>query len=373
MINISENAIAHLHQTRVRSQLIYIVVLLAVAATFVSLPFIYTSVSVKGQGILQSGIEKVELLSPANGRLISVNLKDNQKVKKGEKLLILDAGLPAQQNQLLDEHTNDLNAKLSDAKNLLKNIQIHQLKTAFYQASWQEFQTQLVKAKIETDQAFRIYQRYQILYNKQAVTLAEYEQYKFNYEHALSGQEILQKKYRSQWNNEANQWNNELRDLKNQQVQLREQEKQYTLKATIDGSIQNLTGLQVGAFIYANQKIGEISPDSALVAFCYVKPSDIGLIKKFQEVRFQIDAFNYNQWGVVTGKVIDISDDVIVQNQTPFFKVKCVLDKDYLQLKNGYKGYIKKGMTFNANFLVAKRSLYQLLYDKADNWLNPKK
>lgn len=373
MINISENAVSHLHQTRVRSQLIYIAVLLTVLAVFVSLPFIRTSVSVKAQGILQSGVEKIELLSPANGRLIAVNLRDNQKVRKGEKLLVLDAGLPTQQNELIVEHTADLNAKLADAGNLLKKLKNRRLKTAFYQASWQEYQTQLAKARIETEQAFRIYQRYQVLYNKQAVTLSEYEQYKFNYEQALSNQDIIHKKYESQWSNEANQWNDELRNLKNQQVQLKEQEKQYTLKATIDGSVQNLTGLQVGAFIYANQKIGEISPDSALVAFCYVKPSDIGLIKKYQVVRFQIDAFNYNQWGMVMGKVIDISDDVVVQNQTPFFKVKCVLDKNYLQLKNGYKGYIKKGMTFNANFLVAERSLYQLLYDQADSWLNPKK
>ena len=74
---------------------------------------------------------------------------------------------------------------------------------------------------------------------------------------------------------------------------------------------------------------------------------------------------------MLMGKVIDISDDIIIQDQTPYFKVKCQLNKNYLQLKNGYKGQVKKGMTFSANFTVTKRSLYQLLYDKVDDWLNP--
>lgn len=78
--------------------------------------------------------------------------------------------------------------------------------------------------------------------------------------------------------------------------------------------MRNVIGLQAGTYVFANQKIGEISPNTQLTAFCYIKPADIGLIKKGQDVRFNIDAFNYNQWGFVTGKVLDISDDIIVSN-----------------------------------------------------------
>ena len=116
--------------------------------------------------------------------------------------------------------------------------------------------------------------------------------------------------------------------------------------------------MQTGSFVSAGQKIGEISPDSALLAINYVKPSDIGLIKKGQKARFQIDAFNYNQWGLLTGMVTDISDDIVMINQNPYFKVKCKLNKDFLQLKNGYKGQVKKGMSFSVHFTIARRSLY---------------
>jgi HlyD family secretion protein len=51
--------------------------------------------------------------------------------------------------------------------------------------------------------------------------------------------------------------------------------------------------------------------------------------------------------------------------------VKCVLDQDHLALKNGFQGRLKKGMTLQARFFVTERSLFQLLYDDVNDWLNP--
>ncbi|RYY30278.1 MAG: HlyD family efflux transporter periplasmic adaptor subunit, partial [Sphingobacteriaceae bacterium] len=220
-------------------------------------------------------------------------------------------------------------------------------------------------------QALKIFERYQTLYTKKVFTLAEYEQYKFDYDQSTSEVQLVGKRYKTQWQTEAKQYQQELSELNNQQVQLKEQQALHQLTSPITGFIQNPIGLQVGSFVHANQKLCEISPDSSLIAFCYVKPADIGLIKQGQTVRLQIDAFNYNQWGMLTGKVIDIGEDIIQENQTMYFKVKCKLDKNYLQLKNGYKGHVKKGMTLTANFTITKRSLFQLLYDKVDDWMNP--
>ncbi|PWS31793.1 HlyD family secretion protein [Pedobacter paludis] len=380
--DLQNTSLLFIHQTRIRSQITYSVTLIAVLAVIGLLPFLYTTVSVKGTGLIQSNIEKIELLAPASGRLISVKLKDNLKVLKGTTLLTIDATLPNQQKNLIGNHEQQIEQQLQDVQILLSNINkpfnsinseisIGKLSTGLYMASWQQYIETLQNATNAKEQANRIYQRYQILYSKKVVTQAEYEQYQFNYNQSVSDWKMVNKKYKTQWQTESNQYRNELRDLQNQQVQLTDQEKQYSLKATVTGSIQNLTGVQAGAYVYANQKLGEISPDSALLAYCYIKPSDIGLIKKRQHVRFRIDAFNYNQWGLIYGQVLDISDDIIIQNQSPYFRVKCKLDKDFLQLKNGYRGQVKKGMTFSANFTVTKRSLYQLLYDQVDDWLNP--
>ena len=104
---------------------------------------------------------------------------------------------------------------------------------------------------------------------------------------------------------------------------------------------------------------------------CYVSPTDIGFIKIGQHVNFQLDAFNYNQWGMSSGEVIDISKDIIIVNEQPVFRVRCSLHNKFLYLKSGYEGSLKKGMTLTGRFQLTNRSLWQLMFDKIDNWLNP--
>jgi len=98
--------------------------------------------------------------------------------------------------------------------------------------------------------------------------------------------------------------------LLSREAEIEEQNKLFTLRAPVNGSVQSLAGIQAGSYVFANQKIAEISPNAQLIALCYIKPTDIGLIRKGQSVNFQVDAFNYNQWGFISGKVIDISDDI---------------------------------------------------------------
>lgn len=47
------------------------------------------------------------------------------------------------------------------------------------------------------------------------------------------------------------------------------------------------------------------------------------------------------------------------------------MEKDYLTLKNGIKGKLKKGMSVVAHFRITRRSLFDLLYQKIDDWINP--
>ncbi|WP_183566394.1 HlyD family secretion protein [Mucilaginibacter sp. SP1R1] len=372
------NAINYKYQINTRSKILYAVVLVSLMLCIGSLPYFHTKISIAGTGILQSSFEHIELQVPSSGRLMKLNMFDNQKLKKGDTLMVIDAALPREQNDLLQTRVQQLNTLLSDIDVLLRHSNTAlktpnpNLKSGQYNASWQQYIQELQGSEVAKEQAESTFKRYDILYQNKVLTAAEYEKYKFELEQAKSAFAMIGRRYNAQWQVDANQYRNELRQLQSQQADINDQKKHYILKSPISGSLQNLTGLQTGAFVFANQKVAEISPDTNLLAFCYIKPTDIGLIHKGQQVRFQIDAFNYNQWGLLTGKVIDISDDIIVlNNNVPVFKVKCSLDKSFLQLKNGYKGYLKKGMSFSSRFAVTERSLYQLLYDKVDDWVNP--
>lgn len=116
-----------------------------------------------------------------------------------------------------------------------------------------------------------------------------------------------------------------------------------------------------------------ISPDSTLYAEIYVSLRNIGHISKDMPVHIQIGSFNYNEWGTVAGKVTEISSDFMTDasGSKVFYIVKCSMDRDFLMRKNGVKGLLKKGMPVSAHLMIARRSLFNLLYQKMDDWANP--
>jgi HlyD family secretion protein len=142
----------------------------------------------------------------------------------------------------------------------------------------------------------------------------------------------------------------------------------------MSGTIQSMEKVANGMFVHSGQQIAEISPDGQLVVECYVSTKDIGFINVGQDVRIQVDAFNYNDWGVLEGSITELFDDVVIADNTqpPYYRIYCSLNNSFLVLDSKHIGYIKKGMSVNAHFIVTERTVFQLIYDKVDNWLNPK-
>ena len=58
-------------------------------------------------------------------------------------------------------------------------------------------------------------------------------------------------------------------------------------------------------------------------------------------------------------------------NSTSGFKVTLQPAATTLYLPNGTAGPLRKGMTLSARFVVARRSLLQILYEDVSAWLNP--
>jgi membrane fusion protein, peptide pheromone/bacteriocin exporter len=246
------------------------------------------------------------------------------------------------------------------------------LKSNYYQASFLEFQSKLTNQTASLQKLERDYERAQILFSSKSIAFAEYDNTEVQYKLAVAQLEILQKQQINLWEQELVNYQNERMRIKNQLEILFEQMDQYKVIAGTNGTLINVPNLNVGDFIHPQQKLGEITPDTTLIAVSYISPIDIAFIEKGQEVSFQIDAYNYNQWGVATGKVIDVADDLsLISEREAGFLVTCILNTAFLTLPNGKEGFIKKGMTYNARFVIAKRSLFQLLYDKVDNWINP--
>ncbi|MFD2244974.1 HlyD family secretion protein [Pontibacter ruber] len=372
---------AESYQSRisVRSKTIYLTTIAFLFIAFLSLPFIYIDLSIQARGTFQSSIERNEIFVPVAGRVNNIRYKENEKIRKGDLIAEIETEQLDLEIQGYRQKIDLLNNLISDLNSLNRirlfdidqNFSIY-LGTEIYSASYFEFYSAFKSLKATLEKATRDYERNTLLYEAKAISFVEYDESKLKYNQAMSNLELHIKKQKALWNREINSYTNELNQLKNKVKLVQDQKTRHKIIAGVNGTLQNLKNIKEGDFVFPNQKIAEISPDSTLLAIAYVSPKDIGFIKAGQPVSLQVDAFNYNDWGLAKGKIIDIADDLsMVSEQQVAFRVICSLDQLHLKLKNGYKGELRKGMSFNGRFLVTRRSLFQLLYDKVDNWMNP--
>ncbi len=366
---------AYLPTVTVRSQLIYTTVLLAFLAAGIALPFIYVDVSVQSRGLVRTVAEKNELRSLVSGTLAQVAVQENQSVQKGETLFTLVSEISDSKQRLTQALQAEKQMCMADlqkltASNLAASPSLA-LASPLYTQQYNQFRFVLLEKKNQLQKATLDLERHQKLHQQKVIATTELEDKQFAYNKLQAECQTLVQTQRSQWQADWQKYRLELAELTAQLRQLAQEKTSYTIKAPVSGSVQQLSGKYAGSFVQAGEVLGIVSPDSNLVAECYVSPRDMGLLKKQMQVKFQIDAFNYNEWGMVSGTIVDIANDYRIIDNQPIFRVRCQLNKQTLQLKNGYQAHLKKGMTLQARFIVTKRSLFQLLYDTADDWLNP--
>ena len=367
-INTLENLIA---KNKTKSISIYLVVVLAIVVFIALLPVIKVDISSQSRGIIRSKTDNVPLATVVSGKIVSINLKNNLSVTKGDTLLTISNENLESEKQLNDTLVVSNEIILKDLQRALEN-KSDALETSLIREEYYKFSTQKAELQSKVAQAQINYNRYKTLFDKGVIAKAEFEKYQFDLQFAKQALNSFVKQQTANWQNKKNELELQLKNYEGANNKLEVEAKNYVLVAPISGTIEGFSGLQVGSNILASQPIAHISPTDNLVVESTVSPNDIGLIIPNQKVKFQLDAFNYNQWGLLSGKVIDIDKNITLQENQAFFKVRCALDSKELKLKSGYKTQVSKGMTLTTRYIITRRSLFDLLFDKVDDWLNPK-
>ncbi len=279
------------------------------------------------------------------------------------------------QNHLKHDLQSDYSAQIHDLNLLISKgtrTNFNTLQTAVFQKALALFKQKTIELDIELKQTKRSFDRANALFQEGVIPLAEFEQAEYEYEASLMRLHSLREQQKSTWQAQKRELQETLKNIQSDINQLHQEQKSYVVTAPISGAIVNYSGLQKGSFITISQTIAEIAPHEDLLVECHIAPNDIGLIQKGQTVNLQMDAYNYNQWGLAQAEVMEIDQNSTLNNNDSYFKVRCQLLQNHLSLSNGFKGELKKGMTLTARFILQKRTLWEILYDDLDDWLNPK-
>ncbi|HEX5436754.1 MAG TPA: HlyD family efflux transporter periplasmic adaptor subunit [Gemmatimonadaceae bacterium] len=374
---IADSLEQHVVRHQVRPGAIYVAVVLAALAALAALPLVHVRVSVQSEGLIRPATEKHDIRSRVSGVVERVLVHENQLVVRGAPLVVVRSVSLAERGRLLHDQAEEKRRFISDLQRLVRDsgtvstTPTRALHTPKYRREYLQYVGALRDARIRIAQATRALDRARTLGDRGFATQSSVQDRAYELAQATSARALTVARQMSEWQSALTSERSALEELESQMQQLHEERSHYTVRAAVGGSVEQLASLSPGSYVEAGEQIGVISPNSALVAEIYVTPRDIGLLRPGIPVRLLIDAFNATEWGALHGQITAISSDFILVGQSPMFKVRCDLERPYLTLPSGVRGRLKKGMTLRARFLLARRSLLQLLHDDVDDWLNP--
>jgi HlyD family secretion protein len=354
--------------------ILYMVVLFSIVGALFAINCIYVDVNVQASGIIKPREDHTIVLTTINGFISPRNVILNTHVNVGDTLAIVRSEMISVKLPALQQRKEELHSLISDLKQLTTRDPANvKLLSSIYKQDLLYYLSQWTEAESKRKQAHAAYERARKLFEANVIPLSDYEPIEMDYTLAQNAVSTLIGYQKRQWQADLNSFMNELRDIETQMDQISIQDAESIITAPVSGTILQVQSLFEGMFIPAGQQLAEISPDGDLIAECYVAPEDISYLKTGTKGKVQVSSFNYTEWGMLTATIEEVFDDVSVSSdgRLSFYKVYCSLSNDHLTLKNGYRGYLKKGMAINTNFLITRRTVFQLLYDTINDWLNP--
>ena len=353
------------------SKMVYIILIATLVIFLISLPLIKVDITSQSNGLVRSAYEDNLIQSAVYGQVVRSSVNENSIVKPGDTLVVLSTDKTDEQINFYNIELVEDSLQIQDLHALLENLDPG-LVTSIFRQEYIGFAGKLEEQNIKNSLAEKEFLLASKLFEKNVIPRMEYEQKIHNKDFEVSHLKNIIEQQKVIWQTKLTELQKTKISLNSNVEQLLRDKRQYVITAPIGGTLTDCTGIKEGNFMVPNQQIARISPDNDLIVECFVSPANIGMIHNEMNVSFQFHSYNYNQWGIGTGKVTRISGNIISINDQPYFKVRCHLDRNYLTLKNGTKGIIKKGMTLTGRFMITNRSLFQLIYDKTDDWINPK-
>ncbi|MDO9155857.1 HlyD family secretion protein [Sediminibacterium sp.] len=352
---------------------IYLLIIAMVVSCIAALPFIKTTISIRSNGIIRPANERTEVKPIITGNLDQLYVREGDTVKQGQLIAAIKDNINQPKIILNQVEQNQRKRYVDDLIKLTSNDNFNSilLETPLYKKQLNKFVHQLADHHTAIKKVSIELQIFTSLLKDKVIAPKEHFDKEIELERLNNTLNAFKNDQLALWQNDLQRYQLDISQFQSQKNQINIEQNNYFIHAPVSGVIQNINTRYIGGFIAAGESLCIISPLSELLGECYLSTKDIGLLKIGHSARFQVDAFDYNYFGMLTGKVISIENDFSLINNKPAFKVHCSFDRTQLYLKNGFNGSLKKGLSFQARFVVAERTLWQLLFDKVDDWFNP--
>lgn len=168
--------------------------------------------------------------------------------------------------------------------------------------------------------------------------------------------------YQAEWNRQLQE---ELINSRKQYNTLKESERKAELKnklieikAPVDGAVHKLDIHTVGAVVREAQGLMEVVPEGTpMEVEAWMENKDVGFVAPEMPVEVKVDAFNFQKFGTLKGKVREISPDAIEDKERgQLYRVMVSIDEEKLHTDNRNL-QVYPGMAVSAEIKTRKKRI----------------
>ncbi len=381
--DVTQESLDSLPQVWTRGLLYLLVVFVSIVLPWAMLSKVDETGTARGRLEPQGKILRLD--APVAGRVVAIKVKEGETVKAGQTLLELDSERVRTELEQTQAKLEGL-VKRSNTLELVKNnLQTEQ------QAQLDQIQQRLNSSqetyaiqKRSLTLAQKNVQRYKKLRQQGVIAQVKLEetenalleqqrlsaQTQLNIKQARSELKKQQTTYQRQLDEHQSQivgMRSEIAQNQSQIKSLNFQLSQRELKAPESGTVFQLPIKKAGAVVQLGALVAQIAPQSSpLVIRAQMPTTESGSLQKGLSVKLKFDAYPFQDYGVVEGKLVDISPTSIEADtpngKTAVYNLEIALNQHCIPTKTKCIG-LRPGETATAEVIVRQRRLIDFILD----------
>lgn len=135
------------------------------------------------------------------------------------------------------------------------------------------------------------------------------------------------------------------------------------IRAPVEGMVVGVGARAVGELVKAGSVLFTINPsDRPLVGRIQVPNKDVGRVKVGLRAKLKVDAFPYQNYGVVHGKVVEISPDAKPVKGGSVYEATIALDRDFVT-KGKERFALFSGLSLTAEIVVERMRIIEVFLE----------
>lgn len=330
---------------------------------------------IKVQGYIRPEDNISTVSNAVTGRIISLDYKSGQAVKKGQLLLKIDPTQFIAEKKALESQMEEESKKLSALYEIKESINTNKNlvnKKNHYEAflRYELWKTDLQKLEnIRNLNKMKYNQEKQLpnsmtttarlheLESEYLISCNNYDEYNIAFKHDIETEIITYETSYKINTNKLTQINDSIL---------------YTeVKAPIDGLIQEITVYNNNDWIQSGQKLLNIIPtdrDFTKVELS-IPAKQAGKIEKGMKVKMRFPSLPYHEFGGTEGTILTINPDIIhSQNGEAYFLINTGMEDQSLIDKKGKEYPLKVGLQVDARIILSKKTILKFVLEKMSLW-----